>query len=267
MGSKTEITVHFKLCVSFFIVSTVVEHGQWKSEKIIVHIAVVMFQPFDTKSSFTAVRLPVSESTPDAVYAIITIGITISFAGNPSINAIKITPSSPIRRANGSRKSEHILRILASPTVIFAARYIIIPAGAATAAARPRTKSVLSNTDRTITLPICGFRYGGSSSVNDDGTPFKTVFDNINVDKNVKPIPASISAVKNSADVSDVSVFVCVPIKNIVIIEISVGNRPLHGTRLFVMTASSLSRSESIILHPTTPAALHPNPIHIVREI
>lgn len=99
VGRTTDKAVHFMLCVSFFIVRTVVEHGQWNSEKTIVHIAVVVFQPFDTKSSFTAVKFPVSESTPDAVYAIIIIGITISFAGNPSINAIKITPSSPIRRA------------------------------------------------------------------------------------------------------------------------------------------------------------------------
>lgn len=29
--------------------------------------------------------------------------------------------------------------------------------------------------------------------------------------------------------------------------------------------ATNLSLGESIILHPTTPAALHPNPIHIVN--
>ena len=46
---------------------------------------------------------------------------------------------------------------------------------------------------------------------------------------------------------------------------IIVGNRPLQGTKLFVSIASNLSRGESMILHPTTPAALQPNPIHIVR--
>ena len=45
---------------------------------------------------------------------------------------------------------------------------------------------------------------------------------------------------------------------------IIVGNRPLHGTKLFVSMASNLSRGESIILQPTTPAALQPKPIHIV---
>ena len=36
----------------------------------------------------------------------------------------------------------------------------------------------------------------------------------------------------------------------------SAGNRPLHGMRLLVSTASSRSRSESMIRQPTTPAAL-----------
>ena len=52
--------------------------------------------------------------------------------------------------------------------------------------------------------------------------------------------------------------------KNIVIIMIIVGKRPLQGTKLFVIIAISLSRGESIILHPVTPQALQPNPIAIV---
>jgi hypothetical protein len=40
----------------------------------------------------------------DPKYPISIIGITISFAGNPKINAINITPSRPIVLANGSRK-------------------------------------------------------------------------------------------------------------------------------------------------------------------
>ena len=44
----------------------------------------------------------------------------------------------------------------------------------------------------------------------------------------------------------------------------SVGNLPLHGTKLFVTIAIKRSRGESIILQPTIPAALQPNPIHIV---
>ena len=38
----------------------------------------------------------------------------------------------------------------------------------------------------------------------------------------------------------------------------------LQGTKLLVSIAINLSLGESIILVPTTPAALHPNPIHIV---
>ena len=38
----------------------------------------------------------------------------------------------------------------------------------------------------------------------------------------------------------------------------------LQGTKLLVKIAINFSRGESIILAPTTPAALQPNPIHIV---
>lgn len=48
-------------------------------------------------------------------------------------------------------------------------------------------------------------------------------------------------------------------------IVIKKGKRPLHGTKLLVSIATNLSLGESIILQPTTPAALHPNPIHIVK--
>ena len=54
-------------------------------------------------------------------------------------------------------------------------------------------------------------------------------------------------------------------IKNIVITDISEGNRPLHGTKELVKMAISFSRGESIILVPVTPTALHPTPMHIVR--
>lgn len=37
----------------------------------------------------------------------------------------------------------------------------------------------------------------------------------------------------------------------------------LQGTKLFVKIAIILSRGEFIILHPTTPAALQPNPMHM----
>ena len=53
--------------------------------------------------------------------------------------------------------------------------------------------------------------------------------------------------------------------KNMVISAINVGKRPLQGTRLLVMMASSRSLGELMIRHPTTPAALQPKPMAMVR--
>ena len=50
-----------------------------------------------------------------------------------------------------------------------------------------------------------------------------------------------------------------------VAIIIKKGNLPLHGTKALVRIAISLSLGESIILQPITPAALQPNPIHMLR--
>ena len=50
------------------------------------------------------------------------------------------------------------------------------------------------------------------------------------------------------------------PTINIEDIVIKNGKRPLQGTKLLVSIAINLSLGESIILVPTTPAALHPNP-------
>ena len=46
---------------------------------------------------------------------------------------------------------------------------------------------------------------------------------------------------------------------------ISIGNLPLQGTNEFVRIAISLSLFPEMILHPTTPAALQPKPMHIVK--
>ena len=140
--------------------------------------------------------------------------------------------------------------------------HISIPAGAATRRALPKTNNVLSNIDLIITFTICGLLYGGSSKVNDDGTPFKIVLDNINDTINVIIIPSKIIPVRIMALINDE--YLLVTIKNILIIAIRIGNLPLHGTKLLVRIAISLSLGESMILHPVTPAALHPNPIHIV---
>ena len=54
------------------------------------------------------------------------------------------------------------------------------------------------------------------------------------------------------------------PAMNMLAIVIKNGNLPLHGINAFVSIAISFSLAESIILHPVTPAALHPKPMHIV---
>ena len=135
-----------------------------------------------------------------------------------------------------------------------------MPAGAATAAARPSTNSVRSKTERTSTCPTCGARYGGSSSAKADGLPRSTVALSSHVAPNVSPTQSVSAAVSRSAAVS------VLPLseKNMVMSAMSAGKRPLHGMRLLVSTASSRSRSESMIRQPTTPAALQPSPMHIV---
>ena len=54
-------------------------------------------------------------------------------------------------------------------------------------------------------------------------------------------------------------------VKNIVSRAISVGKRPLQGTKLLVSMASSRSRGESIMRLPTMPAALQPKPMAMHR--
>ena len=50
VGTTADSHATFVLPVSFFTVSTVVVHGQWKRENIIKQIAVVDVQPFDLRS-------------------------------------------------------------------------------------------------------------------------------------------------------------------------------------------------------------------------
>ena len=51
----------------------------------------------------------------------------------------------------------------------------------------------------------------------------------------------------------------------IVAMRIWVGQRPLHSEKLLVMIAINRSRGLSITRVATTPAALHPNPMHMVN--
>lgn len=266
VGIIKERAVHLKLLHSFFIVKQVVEHGQCIRQNNDVQRAVNQVQPLLTNSVLSSVKLSYSVKLPLHKYAIIIIGITISLAGKPNMNAINITPSNPNSFANGSKKLEIWFNRLTSEIITLDNIHSIIPAGAATIIALPKTNRVLSNIERIITLPNCGFLYGGSSSVKKDGKPFRIVldriFDTINVIISPKIIIpdryiAHMKLFKNEFE----SQFK----QNIVINAINVGKRPLQGVKLFVNIAISLSLGESMILQPMIPAALHPNPIHVVR--
>lgn len=150
-----------------------------------------------------------------------------------------------------------------SPMVTFASSQIASPAGAATAAALPSTNIVLSSSERTSILPNCGRRNGGSSSVNDDGSPRSIVADSILETRNVIAMPSIITPVSAAADSRLPANPITPPTKNSEMIVRIMGKRPLHGTNTFVSMAISRSRRLSIMRQPTMPAALHPNPIHI----
>ena len=79
-------------------------------------------------------------------------------------------------------------------------------------------------------------------------------------------IPMIIVPVKINAELIELSAVKDSPMKNIPIIEIRSGKRPLQGTKLFVNIAISLSLGESIMRHPIIPQALQPNPMHIVSD-
>lgn len=99
VGNKKPIAVHFKLCVSFFIVKSVVEQGQCIRKNSRVHRALIGVQPLLISSALiSAVSCRVTICPVD-IYAIIIIGSTISLAGNPKINAISIMPSRPMASA------------------------------------------------------------------------------------------------------------------------------------------------------------------------
>lgn len=176
------------------------------------------------------------------------------------MNAVSIVPSSPINFPGTSRKSATAARIELSPIFIFVSSHKSNPAGAATIQALPRTKIVLSSSERSKTFKICGRLYGGSSSVNADGTPFKIVTDKSFEIKRVSATPDKINNVRYKAESNEPPV---PEAKNAVITAISVPNLPLHGTNEFVSIAISLSLGECIIRQPVTPAALHPKPMHM----
>ncbi len=108
------------------------------------------------------------------------------------MKAVSIYPSSPISFAKGSRKFAIYVKILESPNDIFAKSQITIPIGAATETALAKTNKVLSSKDLTKILPICGFLYGGSSNIKEEGTPLSKVLERSFEIISVKNIPSNI---------------------------------------------------------------------------
>lgn len=187
-------------------------------------------------------------------------GSISSDAGSANRNASIHTPSIPATRPIGSSRRTSCSYTDIPPKLVFTESHITAPAGAATETARPRTNIVRSRRERTITRPTCGIRYGGSSSVNEDGVPRSTVEESRRETRNVMrrdrssiPISAPVEArLPNPRQERSAR---------------STGKRPLHGTREFVSIAIRRSRGESIMRQPVTPAALHPSPMSMVREI
>ena len=150
---------------------------------------------------------------------------------------------------------------------MFAVSQISIPAGIEMYIALPRTNIVRSSIDLMIVSSIFGFLYDGSSKVNDEGSPFKIVFERIFEISNVIRTEKIINPRRVRADsVDDANLFDDAETRKIEIIAISVGNLPLHGENTLVRIAISFSFFDWIILQPITPQALQPYPIHIVRD-
>lgn len=220
-GTKKATAVHLSDLVSLYTVMRVVEQGKWNIENMQVQSAVVVVQPFDTRTSRKEVSEVASDNVPPDIYAISAIGITISLAGNPRTNAISNTPSIP-RKCPTPSNAEHIeLRTVPSEVFMLAKSQMTSPAGAATATARRSTNSTFSFILTSTVLSILGFLYGGISIINGELLPFRIVADKsfvtksvISTDKHKKP--------NNIIDEPKVPAE-----KNIVIIAISSG-KPLQ---------------------------------------
>ena len=97
-----------------------------------------------------------STMIPPEEYAIIKIGRTISFAGRPRRNAVRIKPSRPMAFPKGLRAFARWRRRLIPWKDVFARIHVTIPAGIATETALTRTKTVRSRNERIRILTIWG---------------------------------------------------------------------------------------------------------------
>ena len=165
------------LPVSFFIVRSVVEQGQWRSEKSIAQIAVLWVHPFWIKIERMNEVSDMSVKFDELKYIISAIGRTISFAGSPNINARRIVPSRPKKLAGASKKFEiSTSRLIPFMFILFKMK-ITRPAGAATVTALAKINRIFVLTEFIMVLKKSGVLYGGSSKVNEDASPFKNVLD------------------------------------------------------------------------------------------
>ena len=173
----------------------------------------------------------------------------------------------PIALPRGLRNWALISRMVAVSSIwIFAMSHNMRPAGATTDTALPSTNKVLSNMERTMILPILGFLYGGSSKVKDDGIPLRKVADKNLDTTRVIPIPMSTTTIITKVATRELNWLFINPPINIEEIAMSRGKRPLQGTKLLVIMAIRRSLGDSIIRHDIIPAALHPNPMHMVSD-
>ena len=93
--------------------------------------------------------------------------------------------------------------------------------------ALPKTNKVLSKIDLIIIFPNSGFLYGGSSSIKEEGVPFKIVFDKILEITKVKNIPNNITNNTQIVEtIEDKFPVKQLPIK-IVEMVIKIGNLPI----------------------------------------
>ena len=174
-------------------------------------------------------------------------------------------PSRPMAFPKGLRAFATLRRRLAPRKDVFARIHVTMPAGAEIMAALTKTNTVRSRNDRIMVLSIWGRLYGGSSMANAEGMPFRTVLDRTHDMTRVINIPRDTQTSSQTVVVLILAADMMTGLKKMADIRIIAGNLPLQGTNVFVRIAISLSLGESMILHATTPAALHPNPIHIVK--
>ena len=87
--------------------------------------------------------------------------------------------------------------------------------------------------------------------------------DRIRDTSSVIRIPSTMTPASSKADKKEENMPAAFPIRNMDIMDKSMGNLPLQGTKLLVIMAISRSLGESIIRHPVTPTALQPNPMHM----